>query len=120
MSAGGYSDDPSGDGHGRRSLVRSSHRGPSADPGRHRESDRKLAVASNAGGRKRNAPHPSPIRDRGAAANLGSIGKKITPLMRKSISSIGCSKRPASKAAGKTKPETYSLEYVEDFVEPRT
>jgi hypothetical protein len=29
-------------------------------------------------------------------------------------------KKPASKAAGKSKPEAYPLEYVEDFDEPRT
>jgi len=32
----------------------------------------------------------------------------------------GCSKRPFSKAAGESKPETYPLGYVEDFDEPRT
>jgi hypothetical protein len=32
----------------------------------------------------------------------------------------GCSKRPSSKAAGESKPETYPLGYVEDFDEPRT
>jgi hypothetical protein len=32
----------------------------------------------------------------------------------------GCSKRPFSKAAGKSKPEAYPLGYVEDFDEPRT
>jgi len=32
----------------------------------------------------------------------------------------GCSKRPTSKAAGESKPETYPLGYVEDFDEPRT
>jgi len=33
---------------------------------------------------------------------------------------IGCSKRPASEAAGELKPEAYSLGYVEDFDESRT
>jgi len=33
---------------------------------------------------------------------------------------IGCSKRSASKAAGKKKPQAYSLGYVEDFFLPRT
>jgi hypothetical protein len=32
----------------------------------------------------------------------------------------GCSKRPSSKAAGKSKPEAYPLGYVEDFDELRT
>jgi len=32
----------------------------------------------------------------------------------------GCSKRPSSKAAGKSKPEAYPLGYVEDFDAPRT
>ena len=31
-----------------------------------------------------------------------------------------CSKRPSSKAAGESKPEAYTLGYVEDFDEPRT
>ena len=33
---------------------------------------------------------------------------------------VGCSKRPASKAAGESKPEAYPLGYVEDFDELRT
>jgi hypothetical protein len=32
----------------------------------------------------------------------------------------GCSKRPASKAAGESKPEAYPQRYVEDRDEPRT
>jgi hypothetical protein len=32
----------------------------------------------------------------------------------------GCSKRPFSKAAGKSKPEAYPQGYVEDFDDPRT
>ena len=32
----------------------------------------------------------------------------------------GCSKRPASKAAGESKPEAYPQGYVEDCDEPRT
>jgi hypothetical protein len=32
----------------------------------------------------------------------------------------GCSKRPTSKAAGESKPETYPQGYVEDFEETRT
>jgi len=32
----------------------------------------------------------------------------------------GCSKRPSSKAAGKSKPEAYTQGYIEDFDEPRT
>jgi hypothetical protein len=32
----------------------------------------------------------------------------------------GCSKRPASKAAGESEPEAYPQGYVEDCDEPRT
>ena len=35
-------------------------------------------------------------------------------------SSAGCSERPSSEAAGKSKPEAYPQGYVEDFDEPRT
>ncbi len=33
---------------------------------------------------------------------------------------VGCSKRSANKAAGKSKPEAYPLGYVEDFGDPKT
>ena len=35
-------------------------------------------------------------------------------------SSTGCSKRPSSKAAGESKPETYPWRYVEDLNDART
>ena len=44
----------------------------------------------------------------------------VVRMAQQENSRAGCSKRPASKAAGESKPEAYPQGYVEDCDEPRT